>query len=293
MVVTSSLGYMIDPLLMRAARRKNICTASVIHSWDNTSTKDYRGALPDKVVTWNSIMAKEVEIFHDIDKSNIFVGGIAHWDSFFRKSDSEEVKRENPFLEIGCSEDRPIIYYGTSSYKIFPGTIDVITKLIEAIETGRIWGHPQLVVRLHPSYLYSAAREKLNQIRSTYRELRQRYPGSLYLDLPQMPQINGGLDMPLKDLKRHASMLRQSDVLLTEYSTLMIEAAIFDNPAMNIGFGRYRNTNKSISYLETFAHIQRILKTQASRNAYSFDDLCKMLSLYLQTPLKIGNTGQF
>ena len=99
-----------------------------------------------------------------------------------------------------------------------------------------------------------------------------------------MPQINGGLDMPLKDLKRHASMLRQSDVLLTEYSTLVIEAAIFDKPIINVGFGRYRNTNKPISYLETFTHIQRILKTQASRNAYSFDDLCKMLSLYLQDP---------
>ena len=47
LVVTSSLGYMIDPYLMRSAKRYGVKTVSVIHSWDNTSTKDYRGADPE------------------------------------------------------------------------------------------------------------------------------------------------------------------------------------------------------------------------------------------------------
>ena len=46
LLITSSLGYMIDPYFMRAARRYKCKVVSIIHGWDNTSTKDYRGADP-------------------------------------------------------------------------------------------------------------------------------------------------------------------------------------------------------------------------------------------------------
>ena len=288
-VVTSSLGYMIDPFLMRAARRKAVRCVSVIHSWDNTSTKDYRGASPDKVIVWNSIMAREVEVFHDIDPQNIFVGGIAHWDSFFRDlSEDNEVASDNnvlhPFSMLGCDGARPIIYYGTSSYKIFPDTRKLVGDLVQAIDQGRISGRPQLVIRLHPSYLYESASTHLLKFEHECARLAKEFPSILFLDLPRMPRIEGGVDMPIEDMQRHIRMLEGCSVLLTEYSTLMIEAAILDKPIVNIGFGRYRDTDKSISYLETFTHIKRIIKTGACRNTYSFEQLCDGLSRYLERP---------
>jgi len=47
LVITLSLGYMIDLFLIRAARRHSVKIAAVIQSSDNTSTKDYRVADPD------------------------------------------------------------------------------------------------------------------------------------------------------------------------------------------------------------------------------------------------------
>ena len=288
-VVTSSLGYMIDPFLMRASRRKKIPCVSIIHSWDNTSTKDYRGASPDLVITWNALMSREVEIFHDINPIRIRVGGIAHWDVLPRFSEENLGLKEagnflNPVYELGCDANRPIIYYGTSSFKIFPETADVVQALCCAIEEGRIVGHPQLVVRLHPSYLYESAREQLLRFKADCAETSAKYPQTLFLDLPRMPKIPGGLDMPLTDMVRHMRMLKESTVLLTEYSTLMIEAAIFDVPIVNVGFGRYRDTDKSASYVEQFTHVKRVLKTGACRNAYSFDELCDALSESITHP---------
>ena len=85
---------------------------------------------------------------------------------------------------------------------------------------------------------------------------------------------------------RHTAMLKRCDVLLTEYSTLMIEAAIFDKPIVNVGFGRYRDTKRSASYVESFTHVKRVLNTGACRNAYNFDELCDAISEALIDPEK-------
>jgi len=60
---------------------------------------------------------------------------------------------------------------------------------------------------------------------------------------------------------------------------LMIEAAIFDVPIINVGYGNFRDTKTPVSsYAEGYTHIKRVLSTGACDNAYSFDQLCRLIN---------------
>ena len=282
LIVTSSLGYMIDPYLMRSAKRYGVKTVSVIHSWDNTSTKDYRGADPDHVVVWNEIMRNEAHVFHDVSLDKIFLGGIAHWDDYFRENAGASESKQVLFKELGLNQCRPMIYYGTSSPKTNPDTFEIISELGNAIERGHFEARPQLLVRLHPSYLWATGADNVSYydlFKDQIYYLSQKYLGNLIFDAPQMPRIPGGVDMPKEDLIRHMNILKHADILLTEYSTLMIEAAIFDVPIINVGYGNFRDTKTPVSsYAEGYTHIKRVLSTGACDNAYSFDQLCRLIN---------------
>ena len=275
---------MIDPFLMCAARRHSIKIAAVIQSWDNTSTKDYRGADPDYVVVWNQTMEREAEVFHDIPKENIFLEGIAHWDIYFSRERDEEERASATLPEIGLVGGRPIIYYCTSSFQIFNNSLDTARELAAWLCTLQLIGRPQLLMRLHPSYLIpkgsdreTKAEKLLDQMSSIQRESR----GDVFFDSPKMPAIAEGIDMPMQDMLRRKLLLKGSSVLINEYSTLMIEGAIFDVPTINISVGRFRDTNKEVAYVEQFHHIRRILKTMACVTAYWYSEFFEWIQRYL------------
>jgi len=283
-LITSSTGYMIDPYIMRAAARNNCKVISIIHSWDNPTTKDYRGAHPDYVIAWNEIMKDELVHFQDIEAEKIHVGGIAHWDFYFNGSCTK--RRREEFLALhGLSGDRKIIFYGTSSWVHFRRSFDVIEELLKEMEKGSFPFPVQLLVRLHPGYLLKQ-RGKEGQIIDLYRErmrsIKERFGNLISFNLPIMNVLNDDVDMPVEDMYTLAEILHYSDLMLTEYSTLMIEGAIFDVPVINVSLYNYRDTDHPVSILENYTHIQRVLKTGACRNAYTREQLFEFISYYLE-----------
>ena len=291
LLIVGSLGYMIDPLLMRAAKRHGCTIVSIPHSWDNTSTKDYRGGDPDHVIAWNEPMKREVEVFHDVPRGRVFVGGIAHWDFYFNGR-LKPTPRDEFLSANGLSNDRKIIFYGTSSHRMFTRTFDVIEELLQAMEQDA-FSHPsQLLVRLHPGYLLPS-RGGEGQIVDGFQDriaaIKKRYGALVSFADPVMRVLNDDIDMPVEDMHRLADALCHSDVLLTEYSTLMIEGAIFDLPVVNVGLYNFRDGERPLSYVENFTHLRRVLKAQSTRNAYSFEQLVEHINFYLEDPSRDGD----
>jgi hypothetical protein len=62
LVVVASVGNLrgADALLMREARRHGCKVASVVLSWDNSSSRGIGGATPDFVVAWTPTMKREL-----------------------------------------------------------------------------------------------------------------------------------------------------------------------------------------------------------------------------------------
>lgn len=288
MLVISSIGNMIDSYFMRAAKRNRCKVVSIVHSWDNTSTRNYRGADPDVVIAWNDIMKREVNIFHDVPKENIWVGGIAHWDFYFDDSFKPRSKKE--FLRFcGLSEGKQIIFYGTSSPKAFRNTFDVIEQLLREMEIDPILSETQLLVRLHPSYLNRLKGNEglvLDRYKGRMDELERMHGDRIAFNLPKVVVLNDDLDMTLEDMYILAEILTYSDVMLTEYSTLMIEGSIFDLPVINIGLYNFIDTAKPASYFEEMTHIKRIIETGATKNAYKIEQVCEYIKWYLEDPCR-------
>jgi hypothetical protein len=284
MLITSSIGYMIDPYFMRAAKRHGSKVVSIVHSWDNPTTKDYRGADPDHVIAWNGIMKKEINVFHDIPENRIFVGGIAHWDFYFNGTFLP--KSKDDFLQLhGLSKNRKILFYGTSGPRNFPRSFDVVEELLEKIENCSFRNPVQLLVRLHPGYLLKENGDKgqvVDKFQKKIKALKEKYGNLVVFNLPMMKFLNDDIDMPVEDMNNLADILHHADVMLTEYSTLMIEGAIFDLPVINVATHQYRDTEKPASYFESFTHIKRTLQTGACKNAYNMDQLFEWIDYYLE-----------
>ena len=58
--------------------------ASVVISWDNLTSKGMGGISPDHAIAWNQSMKDELEQYHGVKPASIFVGGIAHFDDYYR-----------------------------------------------------------------------------------------------------------------------------------------------------------------------------------------------------------------
>ena len=283
-LVISSLGYVIDPLFMRASKRNGCMVISIIHSWDNTTTNGYRGGEPDHVMAWNDIMKTELNVFHDIQLEKIHVGGIAHWDFYF-DGQFKQRSRDEFLLASGLSHDRKLIFYGTSSPIIFSRTFDVIEDLLKAMGDGAFHFPCQLVVRLHPVYLLPDKTTQgilLDRFQDRIEYLKETYGELICFQHPAVRVLNDDIDMPHSDMHQLAENLHHSDVLLTEYSTLMIEGAILGVPVVNVGLYNFRDTDKPVYYIENLAHLKRILETGATRNAHTMDQLIEYINSYLE-----------
>lgn len=278
-VVTDVGTIHLNNLFMAEARRHGVPVASVVLSWDNLTSKGLGGALPDYAVAWNETMKEELVQYHGMDPARVAVAGVAHYDGYYRNP-APDARGE--FLErFGLSGDRKTIFVGTASPNTFRRNADLIELLLRAIEAGRFTAPCQLLVRIHPIYLSRMKRPDSGE-RRRLDELRERYPCLLRINYPQtVSQAHGAIFAEGEEAVLEA-ILRHSDVMVNLFSTLMLEACIFDLPVVNVAFYDYRDTNLSNRMLQDFTHIRKFLRHGAARTAFSEEELIAHVNAYLQ-----------
>lgn len=278
LLVVPSLGYSVDPLLMREARHFGARVLSIVRSWDNTTSKGYAGCAPDHVFAWHSLMRDEIVRFHDIPGDRIEVCGIPQWDIYFNVGPA--TGREEFCQRYGLRPDRRTIYLALAAPSNFRHNLTLIRHLLEAIHDGSIRVPSQLLVRIHPNYYLFDGEifrgkwsEHTAELRDMLPKLKAEFGDLLAIseqhveDIGGIPVITNENQFDLNDIYRNV------DVMVNIYSTQMIEAAAFDLPIINAGYFPYRNTEFSISVLEEWDHIRRIVSTGAVVNAHSREEM--------------------
>jgi hypothetical protein len=268
--------------IMHEAKVHGVPIVSVILSWDNLTAKGCGAVKPDYAVAWNENMKWELENYHEIPASRIFVGGVPHFDGYFRSGYFLD-KRELQEM-LGFSDGKKVVFYGTASPFFFKENLYIIDLLVTAIREQRLSKPVQLIVRPHPAYV-TRAREGSAEEMEMIKKMALENVDILMLNMPELLPRNYWYDVSSRDQRLLGSILKNSDLLITQFSTLMIEAAILDVPIINVGFDDLRPVKEKTTYIaHSSNHLKRILDFGFTRTAESEEQLLKLINLYLKDP---------
>jgi hypothetical protein len=281
LVVASTPGWRSDRYLLREAAARSVPTASVIVGWDNSSSYSLPGAPVDWITCWSEIQKDELVNGSDWEPAMVGINGIPSYDGYFKKE--WQLPRDEYFKVHGLDPKRKLISYA-SSFITFSPNIQNIEALAGLIAEDELIEPAQLLVRLHPNHFMDVARFAAE--REQVRELAKKIP---HVHLVEPVPLGGSLGYYSgEDMPEKSSMMAHSDVFVTVYSTMVVEASAHERPVVSacidsqIGWpGKFTLPLSKIGDWPTHS---RFRDSKAGRVAYTKDELRSTLNFYLQTP---------
>jgi hypothetical protein len=284
LVIASTPGWRIDRYLLREAAEKGIPTMTVIVGWDNSSSYNISGAPVEWATCWSQLQKDELVNGSDWQPEKVHIGGIPSYDGYIRRE--WLMPREDYFKLHGLDPHRKLISYA-SSFVHFAPNFPNIEALARLVSSDSLAEPCQLLIRLHPSHFQEKPQIFADERKRVF-ELEKQYP---HVHVVQPVPLGGSLgyyggeDMPEK-----ASMLAYSDVMVTVYSTMLVECAVHDTPMIaavidtpggwNIP-GKFSLALKDIGNWPT--HL-RFRQAKAGKVATDETQLRDALNAYLQNP---------
>jgi CDP-glycerol glycerophosphotransferase (TagB/SpsB family) len=281
LVVASTPGWRYDRYLLREAAAHGIPTASVIVGWDNTSSYSLPGAPVDWITCWSEIQKTELMNGSDWAPQKINIGGIPSYDGYFKK---EWLLTKDEYFRLhGLDPKRKLISYA-SSFITFSPNFQNIEALAELVSIDQLVENCQLLVRLHPNHFLDVQRFVAE--REQIQALVAKLPHVHVVDPVPLGGSLGyysGEDMPEK-----SSMMAFSDVFVTVYSTMVVEASVHDRSVVSacidspVGWpGKFTLPLSKIGDWPTHS---RFRDSAAGRVAYTKEELREVINFYLTNP---------
>ncbi len=258
--------------MLREARRRGIPSVGFLSSWDRLTSRWGIRLLPDHLIVFNELLEEEAIVYADMPPGRIFVSGAVQLDLHLAKN---PLPRKEFMQQIGLSEDTKLIVYGPLG-RTFDATnqsdVDMVVLLNQFVEEGKFGvGKFKIIVRFPPNDF--ADRSKLRQL-----------PHVLY-DLPgvRFSAIRGqDWDMRPEELDHLRDLLAHASLVICYYSSLSIDAAVFDVPVININFD-LSDPKKRHSYYET-VHYSKVKTVDGIRLIERVGDLASAMREYLEHP---------
>ena len=145
----------------------------------------------------------------------------------------------------------------------------------------------QLLIRLHPSHfqdkpkIFAEERERIF-------EHEKKYP---HVHVVKPVPLGGSLGYYSgEDMDEKSSMMVYSDVLVTVYSTMVVETAVHDTPIVAAvidvlgGWNKPKKYSLSLKKIGNWPTHKRFREAKAGRVASNEKELCEMINLYLKNP---------
>jgi CDP-glycerol glycerophosphotransferase (TagB/SpsB family) len=282
MVIASTPGWRLDRYLLRESARRGIPNMTVIVGWDNSSSYNVSGADVQWATCWSQLQKDELVLGSDWEPEHVHIGGIPSYDGYFRKQ--WLMPREAYFKLHGLDPKRKLISYA-SSFVHFAPNFPNIEALAKLVSSDALAEPSQLLIRLHPSHfqdkpkIFAEERARVFELEKKYQHVHVVQPVALGGSLGYY----GGEDMDEK-----SSMMAYSDVVVTVYSTMLVETAVHDTPMIAATIdvpGGWNKPNKfslSLKEIGDWPTHQRFRMAEAGRVATNENELREALNLYLK-----------
>ncbi len=282
LVVAATPGWRYDRYMLREAAARGVTTAAVIVGWDNSSSYSLPGAPVDWATCWSEIQKGEMVKGSDWPPEQVNIGGVPAYDGYFRRQ--WLIPREEYFRLHNLDPARKLISYASSFVSFSPNWRNVET-LARLVAEERLARPAQLLIRLHPTHFMETPRfaGERERIRALAAELPHVHV------VEPIPLGEGGMSYYSgEDMPEKSSMMAYSDVMVTVYSTMVVEASIHGTPVVSLCLdtpggwpGKFTLPLSQIGGWPTHA---RFRKSGAGREALDEEALRAALNHYLENP---------
>ncbi|TSC84161.1 MAG: hypothetical protein G01um101417_317 [Parcubacteria group bacterium Gr01-1014_17] len=261
-----------DVIFMYEAKQRGIATVGMVRSWDNLTAKGGFRVVPDTLVVQNEIIKKEAQDIHDIPETKIRVVGIPHYDKY---RNGAPMPRTDFCATLGIPPERKFILYAPVGNRFFTkNTFDrEMILILRAILPDNFY----LLVRTPPGDPVDMEGIPLDP-HIIIDEPGTRFPwaGERLIDTEMSPQDDDWL----------AATLSHCELLVSGFTTLIVDAARFGKPIIVVGFDAKTPLpyNESVLRQLGFNHFQPILKSGGARVARNEKELKLVIDEYLANP---------
>jgi hypothetical protein len=281
LVVSDTAGWRLDQYLLREAVRRGIPTSTVIIGWDNPSSQGLPGAFVDTVNVWSGVHEWELTAGVDWPADKVHVGGMPLYDGYISRK--WVIPRADYFRQHNLDPEKKLVAFAATALSISPN-LHIIQTLAEMISQQKLDVPSQLLIRLHPNHFKPMKhyREECAAII----ELAKHYPDVHVVEPKEMP---GGLERYSgEDFPEKASMLAHCDVLVTIYSTMVVEATLHDKPIISVCINHPEGWKDKfwipLEQVPGWPTAARVNKAKAGKTVMTAEELRVALNEYLQHP---------
>jgi CDP-glycerol glycerophosphotransferase (TagB/SpsB family) len=282
LVIASTPGWRMDRYLLRESAKRGIPNMTVIVGWDNSSSYNISGADVQYATCWSQLQKDELVYGSDWNPENVNIGGIPSYDGYFRKQ--WLMPRDAYFKLHKLDPKRKLISYA-SSFVHFAPNFPNIEALAKLVSSDSLAEPSQLLIRLHPSHFQDKPKIFSDERQQVF-ELEKKYP---HVHVVQPVALGGSLGYyGGEDMDEKSSMMAYSDVLVTVYSTMLVETAVHDTPMIAATIdvpGGWNKPNKfslSLKEIGDWPTHKRFREAKAGRVATNPNELKEALNLYLK-----------
>ena len=278
LVISDTAGWRLDQFLLREAHRRKIRTATVVIGWDNPSSQGLPGARVDDIVVWSEIHKTETVEGVDWDPAKVHVCGMPLYDGYI--SGEWLVGRDEYFKMHSLDPRRKLISFAATALSISPN-YHIIEMMAAVINSGELSSPAQLLIRLHPNHFktpahYQEERKAIFALAAANRNVHIVEPREV---TEGMERYSG------EDYSEKSSMLKYSDVLVTVYSTMVVEAALHDTPFISVCINAENGWEKNywipLSEVPTWPTARRVVSANAGKTVFTRSELTTALNDYL------------
>ncbi len=283
LVVAGSPGFRQDRYLLREAAKLKIPTAAAIISWDSSSSYGLPGAPVDWITCWSDIQKQELVRGADWSPSRVNVAGMPPYDGYVRNT--WWMDREDYFRLHGLNPERKLLSYA-SSFVSWSPNYQNIEALVNLVLSDQLSAPAQLLVRLHPIHMsghYVAEADRIRQLARDHAHIHVVEPMPLGgASVGALGHYSG------EDMVEKTAMMAYSDIFLTVYSTMCVEASFQETPLISVcidapaGYpGKFWVPMSQIGVWPTHS---RFRTSGAGRVVYNEAELCRAINDYFQYP---------
>jgi hypothetical protein len=266
---------LLDCYLQYWASRHNLPTLNLVGNYDNLSTKGFRGHGIDRLLVWGDNMQQDAVTLQALLPNRITKLGPLKYD---RLASLDFVSRADFFTKRGLNERKTTILFagGRDEFHYF--------EILDALSSFDGIGDVQIIIRIMPNKSLLASPEmKFFIAHATALE-------NVFLSFGDTNYRQGRFDLePIiieEDELWHA--LRYCDLVINLFSTLALEACIFDKPIVNMWY--FRPASRMVLNSATYvpynqeAHIRRLRSYNCSVDAHSRTELHNAIVTELRYP---------